>query len=163
MNTPPVFPAAAFKVDQIKFLESKVVLFRMDNRLDPTAAARQLVGFDYSITTGQDIDVKKCIVRVRVGVVIQATLKEAVERVDIGEIRTETVFKVKQLPKLLSSLPDVEPSMPAHIGGTMLGLAYSTTRGQLLALGAGTILSRAFLPVVNPVQLLQNSGAKVKS
>ena len=134
----------------------------MDDGPDPVATSKQLVGFDYRITTAQDIDVKKCIVRVRIGVVIQAALKNGT-RTDVGEIRTETVFKLKQLPKLLTSQPEAEPVMPLPIGGTMLGLAYSTTRGQLLALGAGTVLSRAFLPVVNPVQLLQNAGAEVKS
>ncbi|MCI1188719.1 hypothetical protein MON38_14930 [Hymenobacter sp. DH14] len=154
--------SATFKVDQIKFLESRVVLFRMDNQLDPVIAGKQLSGFDYRITTEQDMDAKKCIVRVRIGVIIQATLKDAAEKIEVGEIRTETVFKVMQLPKLLTNSLDEAPAMPAPIGGTMIGLAYSTTRGQLLALGAGTILSRAFLPVVNPIQLLQNAGAEVK-
>lgn len=154
---------AVFKVDQIKFLESRVVLFRMDNQLDSGIANKQLSGFDYRITTEQDMDVKKCIVRVRIGVVIQATLKDATAKTEVGEIRTETVFKIKQLAKLLTNSPEMEPAMPAPIGGTMIGLAYSTTRGQLLALGAGTILSRAFLPVVNPVQLLQNAGTEVKA
>ncbi|AHJ95538.1 hypothetical protein [Hymenobacter swuensis] len=162
MSAKSVSPAT-FKVDQIKFLESRVVLFRMDNQLDPVIAGKQLSGFDYRITTEQDMDAKKCIVRVRIGVVIQATLKDAAEKIEVGEIRTETVFKVTQLPKLLtSSQQNGSPAMPAPIGGTMIGLAYSTTRGQLLALGAGTILSRAFLPVVNPIQLLQNAGAEVK-
>ena len=162
MSTNSASPAV-FKVDQIKFLESRVVLFRMDNQLDPVIANKQLSGFDYRITTEQDMDAKKCIVRVRIGVVIHASLKDATAQIAVGEIRTETVFKIKQLPKLLTNSPDTEPAMPAPIGGTMIGLAYSTTRGQLLALGAGTILSRAFLPVVNPVQLLQNAGAEVKA
>ena len=138
------------------------MLFRMDNQSDPTTVGKQLVGFDYGITTAQDMDVKKSIVRVRIGVVIQAAFKGAVARVEVGEIQTETVFKVKQLPKLLTNKPGMEPAMPAPIGATMLGLAYSTARGQLLALGAGTVLSRAFLPVVNPIQLLQKAGAEVK-
>ncbi len=135
----------------------------MDNQLDPAVAGKQLSSFVYRITTEQDMDAKKCIVRVRIGVVIHVVLKDAIEKVEVGEIRTETVFKVKHLPKVLTNAPGLEPAMPAPIGGTMLGLAYSTTRGQLLALGAGTILSRAFLPVVNPIQLLQNAGAEVKS
>lgn len=155
--------SAVFKVDQVKFLESRVVLFRMDSQLDPSIANKQLSGFDYRITTEQDMDAKKCIVRVRIGVVIHAALKDAAEKLNVGEIHTETVFKIKQLTKLLTSSPGMEPAMPVPIGGTMIGLAYSTTRGQLLALGAGTILSRAFLPVVNPVQLLQNAGAEVKA
>ena len=162
MNTHTV-PPAPFNVDQIKFLESRVVLFRMNNQLDLAVASKRLSGFDYSITTEQDMDAKKCIVRVRIGVVIQAALKDAVSKVEVGEIRTETVLKVKHLPKLLTSSPAMEPVMPAPLGGTMIGLAYSTTRGQLLALGAGTILSKAFLPVVNPIQLLQNAGAEVKA
>lgn len=139
------------------------MFFQMNSSSDQAAAIKQLSGFDYRITTEQEMDVKKCIVRVRIGVVIRATIKDVPEPVDSGEIRTETVFKLKQLPKLLAGKTEAEASLPIALGGTMLGLAYSTTRGQLLALGAGTVLSRAFLPVINPVHLLQNAGAEVKS
>ena len=159
----PLTPAAGFKVDQIKFLESRVASFRMDNQLNPATDGKRISGFDYSITTSQDIDIKKCVIRVRIGVVLQAVLKGQEERFEAGEIHTETVFQIKQLPKFMAGPNGESMDLPPAIGGTVLGLAYSTMRGVLLTLGAGTILSRAFLPVVNPVTLLRNSVAEVKA
>ncbi|RPD43659.1 hypothetical protein DNI29_23265 [Hymenobacter sediminis] len=162
MNS-PLTPAAGFKVDQIKFLESRVTSFRMDNHLNLATDGRRLSGFDYSITTSQDIDIKKCVIRVKIGVVLRAVLKGQSDRIDTGAIETETVFQLKQLPKFMVGLNGESVELPPAIGGTVLGLAYSTMRGTLLTLGAGTILSKAFLPVVNPVVLLRNSVAEVKA
>jgi hypothetical protein len=155
-------PGGGFKVDLIKILDSRVVSFRLDGALNLVTDAKRLAEFVYSVTTSQDIDVKKCVIRVRIGVVVQAVLKDSTEQVGVGEIHTETVFHLKQLPKLITQQEGEAVVLPAPIGGTVVGLAYSTTRGIMLSLGAGTVLSRAFLPVVNPVMLLQNSSAEVK-
>lgn len=114
-----------------------------------------------ALSYGAGKGVAKCVIRVRIGVVVQAVLKEGAEREVAGEIHTETVFHLKQLPKLMEAREGGEATLPAPIGGTVVGLAYSTTRGILLSLGAGTIISRAFLPVVNPVVLLQKSVVEV--
>ena len=132
------------QVDEIKFLESRVAYFQVHNELDLATALKQLRGFQYQIRTEQEADTAKCTVRIRIAVVVHAVLKGQPEKQAVGELRTDTVFKLKQLPQLLADAAPGE--LPAALGGTMGGLAYSTARGQLLALGAGTILSRAFLP-----------------
>lgn len=161
MSKNTVAPNGGFKVDLIKILDSRVISFRVEGGLNSAADIKRVAGFDYNVTTEQDIDIKKCVIRVRIGVVVQAVLKGGTERELAGEIHTETVFHLKQLPKLMEVREGGEEILPAPIGGTVVGLAYSTTRGILLSLGAGTIISRAFLPVVNPIVLLQKSVVEV--
>jgi len=153
-------PTPGFKVDQVKFLESRIVSFQMENQLS-AADQKRLTGFDYSITSGQDVDLSKKIIRVRIGASIRATLKGDTDKKLVGEIKTETVFQIKELAKLMVKHPDGALSLPDQIGGTVLGLAYSTTRGMVLALSAGTCLGKAFLPVINPVRLLQAAKVEV--
>jgi len=58
---------------------------------------------------------------------------------------------------LRTQKPDGPPVLPEMVGATALGLAFSTTRGMLLMLSAGSVLNRAFLPIINPLQLLRSS------
>lgn len=77
----------------------------------------------------------------------------------VGEIRTETFFRLAGMDTLLAQKPDGTAALPELVGATALGLAFSTTRGMLLMLSAGSVLNRAFLPIINPLQFLRSSQA----
>lgn len=71
----------------------------------------------------------------------------------IGEIDVMAVFKFQQeLPLTPEGIVDI----PQQLLATLFSLSISTARGVLIAKGAGTILERIILPVVNPMDFVRN-------
>lgn len=70
-----------------------------------------------------------------------------------GMIGTEFVFQVEDWGDWLREMEDdlaIDPTFVTTLGG----VAYSTTRGMLMARAAGTILEGCILPIIDPTDLL---------
>lgn len=73
------------------------------------------------------------------------------KKIELASIETLTVFNLK------SDDPDLMDKIPEHLAVTFLSIAYSTTRGALMAKATGTIAGEVPLPLINPTQIVKNS------
>jgi len=105
--------------------------------------------FQMNFRTGFKADKKESTVSVRLKVEIQ--LKHT-ELIPVGNADVEFTFKAIGLDKLF--IDEQEISIPAEFLTTLISLSYSTTRGIILAKGAGTILEKAIIPIIDPHKLL---------
>jgi len=150
--------APIFQADQLTFADCRVTSFQLGlpGRTLPTPD--DVVGFSYTFTIEQGVDFDNAIIRIGLQIVIEAKrTDETLPHEQIGEIHTETLFQVTGINTLLTQKEDGSKALPEVVGATALGLAFSTTRGMLLMLSAGSVLNRAFLPIINPLQLLRSS------
>lgn len=123
----------------------------------PLPAAEDVAGFSFTFTTQQGVDFTSAVIRVELHAAIEARLRdESRSLVPVGEIRTETYFQLSGIEALTTQQPDGSQALPEMVGATALGLAFSTSRGLLLALSADSLLRQAYLPVINPLQLLRS-------
>lgn len=153
MATAPVFNA-----DQLTFADCRVTSFQLGLPGKTLPTPDDVVGFSYTFTTEQGVDFDNAIIRIGLQVVIEAKrTDETLSHERIGEIHTETFFQVTGIDALRTQKSDGSPALPEIVGATALGLAFSTTRGMLLMLSAGSVLNQAFLPIINPLQLLRSS------
>ena len=156
MATAPVFLA-----DQLTFADCRVTSFQLGLPGKTLPTPEDVVGFSYTFTTEQGVDSDQAIIRIGLQIVIEAKrTDEILPNEQIGEIHTETFFQVTGIEALRTEKPDGSPVLPEMVGATALGLAFSTTRGMLLMLSAGSVLNQAFLPIINPLQLLRSSQSE---
>lgn len=150
----------AFQAEQLTFADCRVTSFQLGRPGTPLSNAEDVASFSYTFTSEQGVDFDNAIIRIALHVAIEAKrTDEALPNELVGEIRTETFFRVTGLDALMTQKPDGSPVLPELVGATALGLAFSTTRGMLLMLSAGSVLNQAFLPVINPLQFLRSSQA----
>lgn len=153
MATAPIFQA-----DQLTFADCRVTSFQLGLPGKTLPTPEDVIGFSYTFTTEQGVDFDNAIIRIGLQIVIEAKrTDETLPHEQIGEIYTETFFQVTGIDTLRTQKADGSPALPEMVGATALGLAFSTTRGMLLMLSAGSVLNQAFLPVINPLQLLRSS------
>lgn len=73
------------------------------------------------------------------------------KKTELSKIETVSSFSLK------SDEPDVMNKIPEHLVVTFLSIAYSTTRGALMAKAVGSITGEVPLPLINPTQIVRNS------
>lgn len=67
------------------------------------------------------------------------------------------IYKVENLEELVQKKGDKMEAHPALII-SLLAITYSTIRGALITRLQGTALSGVILPIIDPVELLENSS-----
>jgi len=113
---------------------------------------------DYSVRSQIILD--KNLVSIRIGIIISTKDEPPLE---VGELDVVYFYEVKGL----EYLPQDENGLfiPDHFLVTLISLSISTTRGLLLGRGAGTLLEKIILPIIDPKLLLQkknNTKKKLK-
>lgn len=147
-----------FRAEQLTFADCRVLSFQLGRPGVPLPATEDVAGFSFTFTTQQGVDFSSAIIRVELHAAIEARPHaEDQLLVPVGEIRTETYFQVSDIEALTTQQPDGSQALPEIVGATALGLAFSTTRGMLLMLSADSLLRQAYLPIINPLQLLRSS------
>lgn len=157
-------PPSGFRPDQLTFLESRIALFQVDSQAVDFSDIMKVEHFGFDITVEPGVDFEhhriRVLLRVEVGVIMEGEDKTPVP---IGIIGTESRFSVHEMEKLMVAREGDVSALPVVVVATALGLAYSTTRGMLITAGAGTLLSKAFLPIVNSTELLRSSKGDLSS
>jgi len=67
---------------------------------------------------------------------------------EVAAIETMTSFKIKGIPA------ERFEHIPEHLLVTFLSIAYSTTRGALIAKSQGTVVGEVPLPLINPTHVI---------
>ena len=72
-----------------------------------------------------------------------------------AEYKTEYIFTVENLSQFSEKKEEVV-LLDTSMAATLMGIAYSTTRGIILTRTQGTLLDGVLLPVLNPKDLINN-------
>lgn len=77
------------------------------------------------------------------------------KKTELGEVKTSNLFEIQNLDKLVV-IEDKQSKLPEVLLASIIGISISNTRGILFAKAAGTVLSKAIIPVLNPTELIRN-------
>lgn len=89
-------------------------------------------------------------------VVIVKVFSEKTKKTEIGEVITSNTFEVKNLKRHIKDSNENFNTIPFNLASSIVGISVSNTRGILITKAAGTILSDAIIPIINPSELIKN-------
>ncbi|RZJ60206.1 MAG: hypothetical protein EOO58_03210 [Hymenobacter sp.] len=94
----------AFQAEQLTFADCRVTSFQLGRPGTPLPNAEDVASFSYTFTSEQGVDFDNAIIRIALHVAIEAKrTDEALPNELVGEIRTETFFRVTGLDALMAT------------------------------------------------------------
>lgn len=131
------FALASFKVLRYTYAEPPPQLEKSKNG-----------HFEFETTLSADKAQNK--ISIKLAVVLKIS-KES-DSYEACQIETESTFKIRKFSQLFK---DDSVKLPKDFLITLASIHYSTTRGALITKGAGSIIDRFVMPVVNPKDLMR--------
>ncbi|MDI9553353.1 MAG: hypothetical protein QM232_06320, partial [Bacteroidota bacterium] len=64
-------------------------------------------------------------------------------------IDVDTIFEIAEVENL--------PLQDKNLLATLLGIAFSTTRGIILTMTVGNFMNKFYLPIINPSEIIEDS------
>jgi hypothetical protein len=147
-----------FEPSNIRMLEVKTLSFSADSTTvkGKIITSDDLKQYDYMVGYQMAISGEEEVVRIMLKVEILGHVKGLKRARKLGEIVTESFFYLLDYEEWLMEREDKSGMrLDEFIVSTLVGLAFSTTRGILLARAAGTVLEDAIMPVIDPARLLE--------
>lgn len=74
----------------------------------------------------------------------------------IGEFKIQYLFHIENLEELMRISVSETPNLSGELAATLMGIAYSTSRGIILTSTENSVLGGILLPVVSPVKILEH-------
>lgn len=104
--------------------------------------------FEFEITVSADKSKKT----ISIKLAVKLKISTESDSYEACQIETESTFKIRKFSHLFK---DDSVKLPKDFLITLASIHYSTTRGALIAKGAGSIVDRFVMPVVNPKDLMR--------
>ena len=101
--------------------------------------------FQFQVSTGINVEVNRIIVAVSVEIL------RPEEKGVAASAMTHSIFNIRGLEETEGDIID---QIPEGLLVTAISLSISTTRGAILAKGAGSFLEHVMLPIANPKDFL---------
>lgn len=143
--------------EQIHMLN--VVVFKGSLEADDTFMEnpKPVDGFRMSTKLELANSIEQGLTRVRLFILLEAATSDEEVQGLTADYGIEFVFKVDNFSDFVQGNPENGIQIDAMIGGTLVGIAFSTARGILMERLHGTYFGRVILPIVDPVELLKES------
>lgn len=103
--------------------------------------------------SGVNIDDKNILINLNIKIDFKGTTEEQSAK---GEFRIQYLFNVENLDELMQISDSEAPNISGELAATLMGIAYSTSRGIILTSTENSVLGGILLPVVSPVKILEN-------
>lgn len=148
-----------FDPQNIDILDVRTVSFSATNPGEPLTVidAEDVKQYRYRFGYRRGINEDEKLVRIILYVYILGLLPGKKKYRKIGHITTESFFYLEDFDDwveyIVSETGEEFGIFDEFMNDTLVGLAYSTTRGILLRLGNNSILEDCILPVVDPSRL----------
>lgn len=141
------------QLNQIRLRDAQFVECAILNREEEPLMAEEVHDCDFSYELGHVLVPEKQMV----GIELRLSFEGVDENRELNGVRghfwLRFSFEVLNLTELLG---DAEPPvLPPALGLTLLGIAYSTARGLVMAKIAATVLQGVTLPIVDVRELAQ--------
>ncbi len=130
----------------IRFDSVDTLMFSARQLFDNTAAQGESIGFNLNMKMGM-LDEPRSIVPI----IIEVTANEPNVAEPLAKIAARSNFQITGIERFKS---DEGYSIPGELLELLITNAYATTRGLLLARGAGTVVETLILPILSSAQLM---------
>ena len=144
--------------DMTHMVHGKTIAFEVASPFKETVLQEDIVDYDVTCSTKSGFFYRERLFRIELEVEVGILLVKKRKPRKAGMIRTEFVFAVDEWGKWIQ---EVEGELYVHpvFVATLVGVAYSTTRGMLMARAAGTLLEDCIMPLINPEDLIDRPGS----
>jgi hypothetical protein len=136
------------KLDKIQMIEASCLSFSVNS--SRTLEEVKGFSFDYSANTKADIENRLLLIHLNIDISV-AALNE--DKFKAGKFEFGFTFRVDNLEENVQ-IEDDHRSLDKILHMSVLGISFSTARGMIIPMIANTIIDRAYLPIVNPANLI---------
>jgi hypothetical protein len=153
-----IIPEQIHVVD-IKTLKGNIETGDMDEDLQ-----KQVAGYRFQYSLGTGINIEDMLVALRLTVNIDGLDTDNIETGTKGSYTHSITFRVDNLSDFIDFDAEADEIREFDIamGGTLVGIAYSTIRGIIYNRTQSTALNAVILPVINPMELLKIDDGNIK-
>lgn len=140
--------------DLTHLVHAKTIAFEVGSPFKEVVLQEDIVDYDVTCKTQSGFFYNERLFRIELEVEVGILLAKKRKPRKAGMIRTEFVFQLEEWGKWIQ---EVEGELYVHpvFVSTLSGVAYSTTRGILMARSAGTLLEGCIMPLINPDELIE--------
>lgn len=139
--------------EKIKIADTQIVKCNIDCPFD--FSLENVQGHEYNLDFELAFNLEDSLVKADFILHVTTKSKEEVETESAGTFHFVFIFHVENLQELVVPVENKEISLHGGLGNALASIAYSTSRGLLLARLKGTGLENFMLPVIDPNSLLK--------
>jgi hypothetical protein len=136
----------SFKLDKIHMIEASCLSFSVNNN-----GVNEINAFSFKYHAQTKVDTEKKLIFIQLKIEISAEVAES--KTVFGNFDLGFTYKVENLEEL-NLIVEGQQSLDKILHMSLLGISFSTARGIILTKSANTLLNNAYLPMVNPANLL---------
>lgn len=151
------------RLDQLRLRDAQFVECAITNRDGDPLTADELYDCEFSYAIGHLHNLEDHIVGIELRLSLDGIDEEKKPVGVHGHFWLRFTFEVLNMEELLAASKTAEPSLPPPLYLVLLGIAYSTARGLVMAKTAGTVLQGITLPIVDVRQLVEGSTHEEKA
>lgn len=133
---------------KLRLTSVKILSFSIKNELRIKEDNNMV--FEIGVTNNTNLNKSSIEIIILVKIFLDKTKK-----IELGEVKTSNIFEVMNLKKHIR-VEDKKNTLPEVLLASIVGISISNTRGILIAKAAGTVLSNAVIPVINPSELIRS-------
>jgi hypothetical protein len=138
----------SFKLDKIQMIKASCLSFSVNKN-----PSEEIKGFLYDYSTQTKADTENKLIFIQLKIDISATLELEENKFKAGTFEFGFTYQVENLDELIQ-ISDEHRTLDKVLHMSIMGIAFSTARGIIITRAANTFLENAFLPIVNPSNLL---------
>lgn len=135
----------SISLEKIQMIEASCLSFSVKSE-----GIDDFKGFSFDYFAQTKLGLEDNLVFIQLKIVISADLPNKPE---IGNFNLGFTYQIENLEELIAETEGIR-SLDKHLHMSLLGIAFSTSRGIILTKSANTLLNNAYLPIVNPANLL---------
>lgn len=140
--------------DKIHLLAVNVFKANIETSDEFLEEPKPVFGFEFGIAKEVSHNVEKGAARFRLFFTMDAHDKDAKSLGLKAEYGIEFHFYVENFSDFVQHTKDGEVQIELSLGGTLMSVAYSTSRGIILERTQGTMFGGVILPVIDPFKIL---------
>ncbi len=137
-------------LDKIQMIKASCLSFSIVNQ---DIVETEIKGFSFNYNTQTKADTINKLIFIQLKIEIAVDISENRKKINVGSFEFGFTYRVENLEELIQ-VSEEQKSLDKVLHMSLLGIAFSTARGIILTKAANTIISEAYLPIVNPATLI---------
>jgi hypothetical protein len=137
------------KLDKIQMIEASCLSFSVNN--NNKVEEPKGFSFDYSANTKADVENKLILIHLSVSISVETS--DEADKFKAGSFEFGFTYRIENLEENIQ-MESNHRSLDKILHMSVLGISFSTARGMIIPMVANTIIDGAYLPIVNPANLI---------
>jgi len=150
--------------EKIHVIDIKTLKGNIEDGADEGEIPKKVAAYRFEHTLGTGTNLEEKMVALRLTINIIGLDKDEQETGAKGSYTHNITFVVDNLDEFIDVDPETNEvkDMDMMMGGTLVGIAYSTIRGIIYNRTQSTALNAVILPVIDPKELLKIDDGNIK-